>query len=141
MSEVLALAVEALVPLRHKAVNGCLIKFPGLSLEPVLHLLLDIIVRGDSFASQSLIYATNNGVITGREVWTVWRMTEILPIEFLQECHDCAGCLRPCFVMEQNGPTGELLSEALFVTHAIDVLHLRHSQFKDKILKITHHSG
>ena len=29
MSEVLALAVEALVPQRHKAVNGCLVKFPG----------------------------------------------------------------------------------------------------------------
>ena len=30
MSEVLALAVEALVPLRHGAVNVCLVKFPGL---------------------------------------------------------------------------------------------------------------
>ena len=35
MLEVLALAVEALVPLRHKAVNGCLVKFPGLHCEPV----------------------------------------------------------------------------------------------------------
>ena len=49
MSEVLALAVEAFVPLRHKAVNGCFVKFPGLSCEPVLHVLLNV-VRGESFA-------------------------------------------------------------------------------------------
>ena len=54
MSEVLTLAVEAFVPLRQKAVDGCLIKFPGLRCEPVLHVLLDIIVRGKSFALQSL---------------------------------------------------------------------------------------
>ena len=44
MSEVLVLAVEALVPLRHKAVNRCLVKFPGLRCEPVSHvgLLLDV---------------------------------------------------------------------------------------------------
>ena len=53
MSVVLALAVEALVPLRHKAVNGCLIKFPGLRCEPVPHVLLDV-VRGEWFAPQSL---------------------------------------------------------------------------------------
>ena len=53
MSEVLALAVEALVPLRHKAVNGCLIKFPELRCEPVLHVLLDV-VRGELYAPQSL---------------------------------------------------------------------------------------
>ena len=54
MSEVLALAVEALVPLRHKAVNGCLVKFPGLRCEPVPHVLLDVVVLGESFAPQSL---------------------------------------------------------------------------------------
>ena len=54
MSEVLALAVEALVPLRHKTVNGCLVKFPGLRCEPVPHVLLVVVVRGDSFAPQSL---------------------------------------------------------------------------------------
>ena len=54
MSEVLALAVEALVPLRYKAVNGCLVKFPGLRCEPVPRVLLDIVVRGESFAPQSL---------------------------------------------------------------------------------------
>ena len=50
MSEVMALAV----PLRHKAVNGCLVKFPGLRCEPVLHVLLDIVIRDESFAPQSL---------------------------------------------------------------------------------------
>ena len=54
MSEVLALAVDALVPLRHKAVKGCLVKFPGLRYEPVPHVLLDVVVRGESFAPQSL---------------------------------------------------------------------------------------
>ena len=54
MSEVLALAVEALVPLRQKAVNGCHVKFPGLRFEPVPHVLLDVVVRGESFAPQSL---------------------------------------------------------------------------------------
>ena len=44
MSEVLALAVEALVPLRHKAVSGRLVKFPQLCCEPVLHILLDVVV-------------------------------------------------------------------------------------------------
>ena len=48
MSGVLALAVEALVPLRLKAVNGCLVKFPGLRCEPVPHVLLDVVVRGES---------------------------------------------------------------------------------------------
>ena len=77
MSEVLALAVEALVPLRQEAVNGCLVKFPGLRCEPVPHVLLDVVVRGESFASQSLFYVTNNGVIARREVWNVWRVTEL----------------------------------------------------------------
>ena len=54
MSEVLALAVEALISLRHKAVNGCLVKFPGLRCKPVPHVLLDVIVRGESLAPQSL---------------------------------------------------------------------------------------
>ena len=54
MSEVLALAVEAFVPLRHKAVNDCLLKFPELRCEPVPHVLLDVVVRGESFAPQSL---------------------------------------------------------------------------------------
>ena len=72
--EVLALAVEALVPLRHKAVNGCLVEFPGLRCEPVPHVLLDV-VRGESFAPQSLFKVTKNGVIAGGEVWTVWRVT------------------------------------------------------------------
>ena len=44
MSEVLALAVEALVPLRRKTVNCCLVKFPGLRCEPVPHVLLDVVV-------------------------------------------------------------------------------------------------
>ena len=48
MSEVLA--VQALVPLRHKALNGCLVKFPGLRCEPVPHVLLDVVVPVDSFA-------------------------------------------------------------------------------------------
>ena len=55
MSEVLALAFEALIPLRHKAVNDCLVQFPGLRCEPVPHELLDVVVvRGESFAPQSL---------------------------------------------------------------------------------------
>ena len=44
MSEVMALAVEALFPLRHKAVNGYLVKFPGLRCEPVPHVLLDVVL-------------------------------------------------------------------------------------------------
>ena len=50
MSEVLALAVEAFVPLRHKPVNGCLVKFTGVRCEPVPHVLLDVVVRDESFA-------------------------------------------------------------------------------------------
>ena len=57
MSEVLALAVEALVPLRHNAVNGCLVKFPGLRCEPVPHVLFDVVVRGESFAPQEPLLA------------------------------------------------------------------------------------
>ena len=44
-SDELALAVKALVPLRHKAVNGCLVKFPGLRVKQF---------RCESFADQSL---------------------------------------------------------------------------------------
>ena len=40
MSKVLSLAVEALVPLRYKVVNGRLIQFPGLYCEPVPHVPL-----------------------------------------------------------------------------------------------------
>ena len=76
MSEVLALAVEALAPLRHKTVNVCLIKFPGLRCEPVPHVLLDV-VWGESFAPQSPFWGTKNDVIAGREVWTVWRVTAL----------------------------------------------------------------
>ena len=61
MSEVLALAVEALFSLRHKAVNGCLVKNLGLRCEPVLHVLLDVVVRGESFVPQSLFY--------GNQIW------------------------------------------------------------------------
>ena len=50
----MALAVDALVPLRHKAANGCLVKFPGLRCEPVPYVMLDVLVRGESFALQSL---------------------------------------------------------------------------------------
>ena len=55
MSEVLALAVEALVPLRHKVANGCLVKCPGPRCESVPHILLDVVVRGESFASQNIL--------------------------------------------------------------------------------------
>ena len=54
MSKVLALAVEALVPLRHKVANGCLVKFPGLRCELVLYVLIDVVVRGESFVPQRL---------------------------------------------------------------------------------------
>ena len=54
MSEVLALAVEALVPVRHKAVNGYLVKFAGLRCETVPHVLLDVVVRSESFVPESL---------------------------------------------------------------------------------------
>ena len=54
MSEALTQAVEALVLLRHKEVNGCFVKFLGLRCEPVLHVLLDVVVRDQSFAPQSL---------------------------------------------------------------------------------------
>ena len=54
VSEVLALSVETLVPLRQKEVNGFLVKFPVLRCEPVPHLLLDVVVRGESFVPQSL---------------------------------------------------------------------------------------
>ena len=60
MSQVLAMAVEALVPLRHKAVNGCLVKFLGLRCEPVLHILLDVVIQGESFAPQSLFLEDQN---------------------------------------------------------------------------------
>ena len=50
MSEVLVLAVEALVPLRHMAGNGYLVTFPGLRCEPVPHVMPDVVVRGESFA-------------------------------------------------------------------------------------------
>ena len=55
MSEVLDLFVEALIPLRHEAVNGCLVKLSGLSCEPVQH----VVVRGESFATQSLFMGPN----------------------------------------------------------------------------------
>ena len=55
MSEVLALAVKALVPLRHKVVNSCLVKFPWLRCETVPQFLLEVVVRGESYAPQSLI--------------------------------------------------------------------------------------
>ena len=35
-------------------------------------------------------------------------MTENLPLEFLQECRDCVGRMRPSIVVEQNDPMGEL---------------------------------
>ena len=54
MSEVLTLAVQALVPLRHKVANGCLVKFPGLRCELVLYVLIDVVVRGESFVPQRL---------------------------------------------------------------------------------------
>ena len=54
MSKVLALAVHVLVPLRPKTVNGYLVKFPGQRCEQFPQELLDVVVRGESFAPQSL---------------------------------------------------------------------------------------
>ena len=69
MSEVLVLAVEALVALRHKVVNSCLVKFPGLCCEPVLHILLDVIIQDELFAPQSPFkgpkMASSQGEISG----------------------------------------------------------------------------
>ena len=106
MPEVLALAVEALVPLWHKVVNGCLIKFPGLRCKPVLHVLLDVVIRSESFAHQSLFLGDQKWHNLRREVWTVWRVTKNLPLEFLQECCDYVGRMRPWIVVKQNDPTG-----------------------------------
>lgn len=97
----MALTVKAFVPLRHKAVNGCLVKFLVLRCEPVSHVLLDIVVWGESFAPQSLFLGTKNGVIAEREVWTVWRVTENLPLQFLHVCRNRISRMRPCIVMEQ----------------------------------------
>ena len=44
-------------------------------------------------------YGIKNGVIAEREVWTVWRVTKNLPLEFLQECRDCVGCMKPCIII------------------------------------------
>ena len=49
MSEVLEF-----VPLRHRAVNDCLIKFQGLRCGPVPRVLLDVVIRGEWFTPQSL---------------------------------------------------------------------------------------
>ena len=100
MSEVLALAVEALVPLRHKAVNRFLVKFPGLRCEPGPHVQLDVVVLGESFVPQSLFL--------GDKKWRNRRERDLLcmegdrylSIEFLQECHDCVGRMRACIVVE-----------------------------------------
>ena len=35
-------------------------------------------------------------------------MIKNLPFEFLQEYHDCVGCMRSCIVVEKNDPTGGL---------------------------------
>ena len=90
------------------AVNDYLVKFPGLNCEPFARVLLDVVVRGESFALRALFMRPKNGVITGGEIWTVWRMIKNLPLEFLQECSDCVGRVRLCIVAEQNDPTGEL---------------------------------
>ena len=37
---------------------------------------------------QSHFQGTKSGVIAGREIWTVWTVTENLPLEFLQECRN-----------------------------------------------------
>ena len=77
MSEALSLAVEALVPLRHKAVNGWLVKFPGLRCEPVPHVLIDVVVQGESFAPSEPFSGTKNGVIAGArsELYGRWPRT------------------------------------------------------------------
>ena len=55
----------------------CLVKFPRLCCEPVPHVLLDVVVRGESFAPLGIFKGAKNGVMTGREVWTVWRVTAL----------------------------------------------------------------
>ena len=78
MSEVLALTVEALVPLRHKPVNGCLVKFPGLRCEAVPRVLLDVVVvRDELFGPQGLFLGEQKWRNRGREVWTVRRVTAL----------------------------------------------------------------
>ena len=77
------MAVEALVPLRHKAVIGCLVKFPDLRCEPVPHVQFDVVVRGESFASQSIFMGPKrrNRMERGLDC-----MEGDLSLEFLQEC-------------------------------------------------------
>ena len=86
--------------------NGCLVKFPGLRCDPVPH--VDVVIRGESFASQSLFLGDQKWHNRRERGLGVWRVTENLPLEFLQECRDCVGHIRPCIVVEQNDPMGEL---------------------------------
>ena len=56
-----------------------------------------------------------NGLIAGREVRTVWRVTEHLSLESLPEYRDCVGRMRPGIVVEPNDPTG--VGTTLCYTH------------------------
>ena len=108
-----ALAVETLVPLRHKTVNGCLVKVPGLRCEPVPHVLHD--VRSESFAPPSLL---------GDQKWRNRRERGLDCME-----GDRVGRWTHAFSSYQSRDlhpwsssggqwTSALLSEPLFVTHA-----------------------
>ena len=65
-------------PSATQEVNVCLVKFPELRCEPVPHVLVDLVVRGESFAPQSLFQGTKNGVIAWREIWTVRMVTHCI---------------------------------------------------------------
>ena len=123
MSEVLTLAVEALVPLRHKAVNGCLVKFPGLRCESVPHVLLDV-VRGESFAPQSLFEGTENGVIAVREVWTVWRVTALDDWRMLLPAFSHVTCTRDPLVAGSELPRSCRIHSLLQTHDIVTRLHI-----------------
>ena len=99
MSEVLALVVEALVTLRQKAVNGCLVKLPGCVVNQL---------RTYCLTSSSEVNRLHLRAFLGDQTWRNRRERCLdymegdreLPLEFLRECHDCVGRMRPCIVVE-----------------------------------------
>ena len=130
ISEVLALTDEALVPLRHKAVNGCLVKLPGLRCEPVPHVLLDVVVvvvRGESFAPQSLFLGDQKWRNRRKRSLDCMEGDRKPPTWISARVHDCVGRMRPCIVVEQNDPTGVGTTLCYTLNDIVTGLHIPNS--------------
>ena len=51
--------------------------------EPIVHILFDFITVFESFSSKRFFHGHKQKIITGGQIWTVWRVAKGFPVHFV----------------------------------------------------------